>query len=61
VRIDKDGTQYVIADGLFLPTGMTYGPDGNLYVSNIGFGAPPQGLGQILKITLRQHHDRNHD
>jgi hypothetical protein len=61
VRIDKDGTQFVIADGLFLPTGMTYGPDGNLYVSNIGFGAPPQGLGQILKITLRQHHDRNHD
>ena len=29
---------------------MTFGPDGALYVSNAGFGAPP-GAGQILKIT----------
>ena len=41
-----------IATGLFLPTGMTFGPDGNLYVSNVGFGPPPVGLGQVLKITL---------
>jgi len=45
-----------IATGLTVPTGMTLGPDGNLYVSN--FGALPgsaagQGLGQVVKITLR--------
>jgi hypothetical protein len=58
VRINKNGSQTVIADGLVLPTGMTYGPDGNLYVSHIGFGAPPQGLGEILKIRL-WHHERD--
>lgn len=41
-----------VVTGLFLPTGMTMGPDGNLYVSNVGFGPPPVGLGQVLKITL---------
>jgi hypothetical protein len=29
---------------------MTLGPDGALYVSNIGIGA--QGAGEIVKITL---------
>jgi sugar lactone lactonase YvrE len=52
VRIDEEGSRKVIASGLFLPTGMTMGPDGNLYVSNVGFGPPPVGLGQILKIRL---------
>jgi hypothetical protein len=37
---------------LSLPTAMTFGPDGNLYVSNWGFGPPPVGAGQILKITV---------
>jgi hypothetical protein len=40
-----------IADGLTAPTGMTLGPDGALYVSNIGTGGPP-GAGQIVKITI---------
>jgi hypothetical protein len=42
----------VIATGLFLPTAMTFGPDGMLYVSNVGFGPPPVGLGQILRISI---------
>jgi hypothetical protein len=42
----------VIASGLFLPTAMTFGPDGAIYVSNKGFGPPPNGLGQILRITV---------
>jgi hypothetical protein len=52
VRIDPSGKKTVIASGLFLPTAMTFGPDGALYVSNVGFGPPPVGLGQILKITV---------
>lgn len=53
VRVDPDGHgRVVIADGLFFPTGMTMGPDGNLYVSNVGFGPPPKGLGEVLKVEL---------
>lgn len=52
LRIDPSGAVSVIADGLFFPTAMTIGPDGNLYVSNVGFGPPPVGLGTIVKITV---------
>ena len=53
VRVNPDGGgRVVIADGLFFPTAMTMGPDGNLYVSNVGFGPPPQGFGEVLKVVL---------
>jgi hypothetical protein len=52
VRIDPSGAQTVIATGLSFPTAMTLGPDGALYVSNLGFGGPAPGLGQILRITI---------
>jgi hypothetical protein len=52
VRVDHSGQVEEIASGLTVPTAMTLGPDGNLYVSNVGFGAPPMGLGQVVKITL---------
>jgi len=52
VRIDAGGVRTVIASGLFLPTAMTFGPDGAIYVSNVGFGPPPNGLGQILRVTV---------
>jgi hypothetical protein len=52
LRLNADGSRTVIASGLFLPTAMTFGPDGALYVSNKGFGLPPNGLGQILRITV---------
>jgi len=52
VRVDKSGHQTEIASGLFFPTGITLGPDGALYVSNVGFGPPPVGMGQILRITV---------
>ena len=52
VRLNGKNGATVIATGLTVPTAMTFGPDGNLYVSNIGFGAPPVGAGQIVKVTL---------
>src|SRR5437764_1875166 len=52
IRVDRSGHQTEIASGLFFPTGMTLGPDGALYVSNVGFGPPPVGLGEILRITV---------
>lgn len=56
LRVDGKNDYSLIASGatspLSLPTAMTIGPDGNLYVSNWGFGLPPDGEGQVLKITL---------
>jgi sugar lactone lactonase YvrE len=43
VRLTQDGGWETVATGLSFPTGMTFGPDGTLYVSNYGFGYPPRG------------------
>jgi hypothetical protein len=51
LRVTDNGLEE-IATGLFFPTAMTFGPDGALYVSNVGFGPPPAGLGQIVRITV---------
>ena len=51
LRVTDTGVEE-IATGLFLPTAMTFGPDGSLYVSNVGFGPPPVGLGEIVRITV---------
>lgn len=48
VKINIFGQTSTIATGLSFPTGMTIGPDGALYVSNLGFAGP--GAGQILRI-----------
>ena len=54
MRVGSDGSLKTIVSGLTLPTAMTFGPDGDLYVSNVGFGPPPTGLGQVLRIHLGQ-------
>lgn len=56
IRILPNGDRQVLIDGssgiLSVPSGMTFGPDGALYISNIGFGAPPIGLGQIVRVAI---------
>lgn len=46
VRMTPPNTREVIASGLSLPAGMTFGPDGKL-----GFGVG-KGEGQVLQITV---------
>lgn len=55
VRIDPSGARTAIITGLTLPTAMTFGPDGALFVSNAGFGLPP-GMGQVLRFDLDDVH-----
>jgi hypothetical protein len=51
VRVNPNGSLETVASGLSFPTGMTVGPDGMLYVSNLGFGTPA-GAGQIVRIQV---------
>ncbi len=51
VRVNTDGTIDDFVTGLVVPTGLLYGPDGALYISD--FGAAPAGLGRILRVTIQ--------
>jgi hypothetical protein len=50
VRVNRSGKVEDVVTGLVVPTGMTFGPDKALYVSNAG--AAPAGMGQILRIPI---------
>jgi hypothetical protein len=45
------GTRQVLTTGLNLPTAITFGPDGSLYISNWGIG--PAGAGQIVRLSFQ--------
>jgi len=51
VRV-HNGVQTTIVSGLTTPTSMVFGASGDLYVTNVGFGAPPMGLGQIVRVHV---------
>lgn len=51
VRIEPSGARHAVVTGLVLPSAMTFGPDGALYVSNAGFGLPA-GMGQVLRFDF---------
>jgi hypothetical protein len=51
VRISPSGKTEEISTGLVVPTAMTIGPDGAVYISN--FGAAPPGFGQILRVEVK--------
>jgi hypothetical protein len=48
VRLGPSGKLEDVVTGLTLPTAMTFGPDGDLYVSD--FGAAAAGAGEIVQI-----------
>ncbi len=50
VRLRADRSIEPIASGLMLPTGLTFGPDGALFVSTFGFG--PAGSGAIVRVAV---------
>lgn len=49
VRLSREGAIETVVSGLTIPTGMAFGPDHALYVSNFGDG--PIGGGQVLRFT----------
>lgn len=50
VRVTPAGTLRPVATGLTFPTGMAFGPDGSLYISNNGVG--PAGAGEIVRANV---------
>jgi hypothetical protein len=52
VRVKCSGARDTVLTGLSFPSAMIFGPDRKLYVSNLGYAAPP-GVGEILQIELK--------
>jgi hypothetical protein len=57
VRVNGDGSLTTLATGLVFPTAMAFGPDGNLYVSDFGFGVPVAGAGEVVRIDVSPRPD----
>ena len=54
MRVKAHGPAETVVSGLKFPTGMTIGPDGAFYVSNQGFGFPPDQARSSASNSDRQ-------
>jgi hypothetical protein len=52
VRLNDAGEWDTVVTGLNFPTAMTFGPDGNIYISNKGFSDRTNRAGQIVRVRL---------
>lgn len=53
VRVRHSGEIEAVITQLNVPTGMTFGPDGRLYISDLGaVPAPVLGIGRILRFDV---------
>jgi len=52
VRLRRSGSIQDAVTGLTLPTAMTFGPDGNLYISNFGAATTAPGTGEIVQVRF---------
>jgi hypothetical protein len=53
VRVRHSGEIEAVVTGLNVPTGMTFGPDDRLYISDYGaVPAPTFGIGRILRFDI---------
>jgi len=52
VRLEPWGAMTPIVSGLDYPASITFGPDGDLYVTNNGFSLVSNGNGTILRIRI---------
>lgn len=53
VRVSPSGETEDIVTGLAVPSALTIGPDGAIYISNSGAAPAPAGSGQILRVEVK--------
>ncbi|MGI9145659.1 MAG: hypothetical protein ACR2IK_03780 [Chloroflexota bacterium] len=58
VRLNpRTNTWQTVVTGLSFPTAMTFDEEGNLFISNKGFGQPTNTAGEIVKVSLGRDDD----
>jgi hypothetical protein len=52
IRVQHSGQLQEVITGLTVPGGMTWGPDGRLYISDLSAVPAPGGVGRILQFDV---------